>query len=238
VFSNEVTMHWLRGIPAETPRSDKTHVVIDTSLGEDREVSLLRVRNGPTILRLTPELARALSLTELDTIPSTAVAGRIADAGIVLNDPDHLFYLAPAARDELRVQPPRIGTRRLTLDDRRAFDRFVDDAPAPDLDEAFVELDHWLVFGTFDNGRLVAAASMYPWHGSHLADLGVITLPAARARGFARATIRAMSAYAIELGYEPQYRCQLDNLPSVALARAAGFTLFGDWEVAIDEPSS
>jgi len=40
-----------------------------------------------------------------------------------------------------------------------------------------------------------------------------------------------MSARALADGYEPQYRCQLDNEPSIALARAAGFTPFGTWDV-------
>ena len=43
--------------------------------------------------------------------------------------------------------------------------------------------------------------------------------------------MRAISRYACEQGYEPQYRCQTDNLASVALAKTAGLTLFGTWEV-------
>jgi predicted GNAT family acetyltransferase len=99
------------------------------------------------------------------------------------------------------------------------------------MDDAFVELGHWLVMGTFADGRLVCAASMYPWRGTHLADVGVITLPGYRGRGLGRRTVRALSARALAEGYEPQYRCQLDNMPSAALARAAGFAQFGTWNV-------
>ena len=67
-----------------------------------------------------------------------------------------------------------------------------------------------------------------------LADLGVITLPEFRGRGLARATVLAMAADALERGYEPQYRCQLDNAPSVALALASGFRRFGEWIVVDD----
>ena len=91
------------------------------------------------------------------------------------------------------------------------------------------------MFGTILDGRLVSAASMYPWDGSRLADLGVITLPEFRGRGLGRATVRAMSALAIDRGYEPQYRCQFDNASSVALAASAGFALFGDWDVVATE---
>jgi predicted GNAT family acetyltransferase len=71
---------------------------------------------------------------------------------------------------------------------------------------------------------------MYPWRDTHFADLGVITLPGYRGRGLARRTVRAISARALAEGYEPQYRCQLDNTPSAALARAAGFVQFGTWD--------
>ena len=76
---------------------------------------------------------------------------------------------------------------------------------------------------------------MYPWGETRLADLGVITLPRFRGRGLGRATVRAMSAVALDWRYEPQYRCQLDNTASVTLARAAGFRRFGQWEVIIGD---
>jgi predicted GNAT family acetyltransferase len=87
------------------------------------------------------------------------------------------------------------------------------------------------VYGTFVDGRLVTAASMYLWQETQLADLGVITLPEFRGRGLARRTVRALSAHALSEGCEPQYRCQLDNESSIALARACGFTPFGTWDV-------
>ena len=75
---------------------------------------------------------------------------------------------------------------------------------------------------------------MYPWDGTRLADLGVITLAEFRGRGLARETVLAMSADALRRGYEPQYRCQLDNAPSVALALASEFRRFGDRAVIDD----
>lgn len=57
------------------------------------------------------------------------------------------------------------------------------------------------------NGRLAAAANMYPWSGTRPADLGVITLPELRGRGLARASVLAMAADPLEGGYEPQHQC-------------------------------
>ncbi|WP_191966778.1 GNAT family N-acetyltransferase [Microbacterium testaceum] len=159
---------------------------------------------------------------------------RIEAAGITLNDPDHLFYLPVEERANVIAPDPESNTRRLTADDADAFAALAAAAPEDDFDEAFVKLDHWLVFGTFVDGRLAAVASMFPWRGTQLADLGVITLPEFRGRGLARVTVLALAADALEQGYEPQYRCQLDNAPSVALALASGFRRFGEW-IVIDD---
>ncbi len=145
-----------------------------------------------------------------------------------------MFYLPVEEHASVLAETADGHTRRLTEEDVDAFAALAAAAPENDLDEAFVELDHWLVFGTFVEGRLAAAASMFPWRGTRLADLGVITLPEYRGRGLARATVLAMAAEALDRGYEPQYRCQLDNAPSVALALASGFRRFGEWTVIDD----
>jgi len=128
-------------------------------------------------------------------------------------------------------------TRRLHDTDAEAFAVFSAAVPEQKLDEAFVQIDHWLVFGTFVQGRLACIASMYPWRDIHLADLGVVTLPAYRGRGVASATVRALSAAALQRGYERQYRCQMDNVASAALAGSAGFERFGRWDV-IDQSAN
>ncbi|KQZ54074.1 MULTISPECIES: GNAT family N-acetyltransferase [Ensifer] len=112
---------------------------------------------------------------------------------------------------------------------------FQGSASEEDLDAAYVELDHWLVYGAFDGDRLVCAASMYPWQERQIADLGVLTLVSDRGKGHARKVVRAISRAALEKGYQPQYRCQLDNHASVALAGAVGVTLFGQWEAPFED---
>jgi len=72
------------------------------------------------------------------------------------------------------------------------------------------------------------------WSDSPIADLGVLTLPDARGKGMARAVVQAINTVSRQQGYEPQYRCQLDNHASVALAKSCGLMLFGQWTVATD----
>lgn len=108
----------------------------------------------------------------------------------------------------------------------------VENAPAMTLPKTGRRrLDHWAVFGAFDEDRLVCAASMYPWEDAQIVDTGVLTLPPFRGKGHAHNVVRVISRYAYEQGFEPQYRCQLDNQASVALAKAAGLTLFGKWQL-------
>lgn len=244
MFSRTVIEHWLPGAVAAcaTGSPDDTLVVVDPTLADNRALSVLSLPHERAILTLTPSWARTLGVAAGDVLATDRVDDLIRAAPVTLNDPDALFYI-PAAATSLRTAdaddsadaaaPDHRHTRRLTGDDRDAFARFTRAAPADDLDEAFVELDHWLVYGTFVGGELVAAASAYPWGRSRLADVGVITLPSHRGRGLGRETIRAISAASFTLGYEPQYRCQLDNSPSIALAEAAGFVRFGQWRVIL-----
>jgi len=219
MFSAVVTNHW-----NTEGTADAIRVVIDPTLANNRSVSVLTVAGGVSIATMTPERAAQLAITGDEVTPEQL-------ATLTLNDPDHIFYLPESWQatgfDE--------NTRQLTPRDSAAFERFTTEAPDSDVDDAFVELDHWLVFGTFVENRLVAAASMYPWGGTRLADLGVLTLPEVRGQGHGTALVRAISARARELGYEPQYRCQLDNAPSIVLAEKVGFELFGDWRVILSD---
>jgi len=199
-------------------------VTVGDALPAERPAMTLTTDEG-TRAAFRTELAARLGILPPDT-PAAATA-RLAAAGIVPNDPDLLFY----APDAGAAGPAANGVRRLTAADGPAFDSFQAAVPADERDEAWVELDHWAAFGRFDGDRLVAAASLYPWRDSVLADIGVLTLPAERGRGHARAVVHAARGQAARAGYEVQYRCRRDNAASVALARACGFVLLGEWAV-------
>jgi GNAT superfamily N-acetyltransferase len=232
VFSSVVTDFWMRGV-ALTARPDRVHVVVDTTLTESRSVSLVDVTDGPQILALSPARAAALGLADGDERLPADIEAALSEARVTLNDPDAVFHLTTTDAGSLAAERPPAGVRPLTADDQADFDRLIAASPEDDVDEAYVELDHWLVFGHWVDGRIVSAASMYPWDDSTLADTGVLTAPDYRGRGLGSATVRAMNARALELGFEPQYRCQLDNHASVALARSAGLTQFGSWKVIL-----
>ncbi|QCR20598.1 GNAT family N-acetyltransferase [Agrococcus sp. SGAir0287] len=193
------------------------------------------------IVTATSEEAGRIGLVAGATIDRTALADALAAAGVALNGADALWYLGIEEQEAVRREHASredadgIVVRRLGTDDADLFRAFEAAAPESDLDEAFVELDHWLVVGALVDGRLACAASAYPWSGTTLADLGVITLPERRGRGLARRTVRALAAHALDLGHEPQYRCQLDNAASMALAASAGLERFATWDVVAED---
>jgi RimJ/RimL family protein N-acetyltransferase len=232
MFSRTVTDYWLPDTVADAATTAGGYrVIADGSLPGNCTLMTLETSGGGRFLTLTSAQARCLGLTGVSAVGDPALRSALAAAGAALHGADYLFYLPLDDQAAVRAEAVPGETRQLTAADAETFAQFAAAAPAQDMDEASVELDHWLVVGTFADGHLVAAASMYPWRGTHFADLGIITLPEYRGRGLAKRTVRAISARALAEGYEPQYRCQLDNTPSASLARAAGFAQFGTWDV-------
>lgn len=210
--------------------SDAMSVIVDAALDTDRRVTVLETAETTRAV-ISPGVAHLLDLDSAPVTSRSAFEAALARAGIVLHGADSIFYWSETARALLidEVSPPQL--RVLTADDSTVFGAFQASASEQDLDDAWVELDHWAVVGGFVGDRLVCAASAYPWRDSPFADLGVLTLPDARGNGHARAVVRELSRVAIERGYEPQYRCQLDNTASLALAASAGLSRFANWNV-------
>lgn len=208
---------------------------VDENAEHAMRVQIL-TRPGRTSAIVSPEIAGLPGVRE--AADEQELRAALAGAGVAMNGADHLFFLPGSKKEELAAEADGPDVRRLTEADAVAFAAFEAEASEQDLDDAYVELDHWVVFGAFAGGELVAAGSAYPFdEGSRLADFGVLTLPAHRGRGRAREVVEAMARHVIGLGYEPQYRCQLDNAGSVALAHRTGFVELGTWDAPLPEGS-
>nr|WP_237532423.1 GNAT family N-acetyltransferase [Streptomyces sp. SID8352] len=233
VFPSPITDFWLT--PSPTSRvlysDDVFSVTADTALDEDERLTILTTTDRKTRVLLTPAVAEAMSLEDGQPADEAGFRQRLEKSGISLHGADNLFYFTEEAREALLGEPDDPSIRPLTEGDAQAFEQFEEAASEHDLDDASVELDHWAVYGVFDDGRLVCVASMYPWDDAPLADLGVLTLPPYRGKGHARRLVRAISRHALARGHEPQYRCQLNNHASVAAATSAGLTRFGTWDI-------
>ncbi|BBB39815.1 GNAT family N-acetyltransferase [Mycobacteroides abscessus] len=232
-FSPIITDFWHTYLRRGTILRDAVdfQLAVSHELHEDTELMMLQTVAGRTSAIVTPELADRAGFDGFPPVSDTELRTRLDEAGLRLHGADNLFYFTAEARATLLAELPTGDIRQLTADDGAIFKAFESAATAQDLDDAQVELDHWAVFGSFDNGRLVAVSSIYQWEDAAIMDLGVLTLPIFRGRGHARGLVRAAFRYACTQGYEPQYRCQVTNTASSALAPVAGLTLFGTLDV-------
>ncbi|WP_423391173.1 GNAT family N-acetyltransferase [Burkholderia sp. LMG 32019] len=205
---------------------DDLQIAVSSALGDEHGMILVPT-DGRSRIVVQEKVARALRLDEAGAWTMGAFIDRLSASGGDLCGADNLFYYSAPALADLPNHAIPATVRALSPADRPAFDAFAAAMPAEDFDTASVELDHWRVFGAFEQDRLVCAGSVYAWWDSCLADMGVLTLPEARGAGHARGVVRAMSMAACREGLVPQYRCQLDNPASAAVARAVGMRLYG-----------
>jgi GNAT superfamily N-acetyltransferase len=218
-------------------RDSKLSVVVNPELEVDEKVTILHtVGDAHTAIALRPDVAQSLKATAIwdagDVLSEAVVREGLQQIGIVMHGADNLFYLPETARGAWGDEANAAHVRSLHAGDAALFAAFERDVSQEDLDAAQVSLDDWAVFGAQgQGGRLLSIASTYPWGGVPLADIGVLTLDCARGNGYATQLLRAAARHAMARGYELQYRCQLDNKASIALAQSAGLALFGHWEI-------
>jgi len=88
-----------------------------------------------------------------------------------------------------------------------------------------VEIDHPVLLGYIEQGRLLGAAS-YIFDLIHpIADIGVLVRPEARRRGVARILVAALCAPEYAAGRVVQYMTQDMNVASQLVAKRIGFRL-------------
>lgn len=236
VFSPLIDSCWRRLFAGEGVLQDgpALHIACSDELDEGEDGMLLQPVSGPARALLRPALAERLQLQVRAQWTLEHLQQRLIDIGQRTPGADRIFYFPAASLAALAEHPAPPHIRRLGPADAAAFDVFQASASEEDLDAAWVELDHWQVFGAFAGERLVAAGSMYPWSlDPALADMGVLTLPEARGRGHARQLVHAMAVSAQAAGLQPQYRCQLDNTASIITAERSGLRAFADWDTLL-----
>ncbi|AQX07734.1 GNAT family N-acetyltransferase [Elizabethkingia ursingii] len=233
-FSKQVTDFWNEEMNGDLWYEDDSFtLMINEDLEEDGQIMLLENADKQRVNAvITSAIMKRIGLTVNDSLSESVFLQLLKDAGISLHGADYIYYYQEENKKKLLETASIETIRLLNASDAEAFEYFVSSASEQDLDDAYVELDHWVVFGSFEDGKLVSAASMYPWGDDvKIADLGVLTLPDYRGKGHARNLVHTICKYILQQDYEPQYRCQIDNHASVALAAASGLTLYGKWDL-------
>jgi len=172
-------LHYWRGAFEGTVAKAQGDFILSVvpTLSRKRPAMMLEGPDGSIQAAITPELAAVINL-DVNLASAASLRERLANEGITFHDPDLLFYLPT---DTVAETGDCALARRLTEDDRAAFDAFHAAASEQDREDSYVELDQWAVFGCYDGDRLVSAASAILWSDSPVADLGVLTLPDALA---------------------------------------------------------
>ncbi|EMI5489049.1 GNAT family N-acetyltransferase [Providencia stuartii] len=232
-FHSIVTEYWFKKMSGDVQHFENESfcLTINNSLDESNSIMVLGVVNGKTRVTLSSKVAEALMLSKIEITNLEQLEVYLAEKKLKLHGPDNLYYFSHQNQLKLLNESDKKNIRPLTSEDKNAFSQFERLASKDDLENAYVELEHWLVYGAFEGQQLVCAASMYDWDNTQFADIGVLTLDPFRGKGYAKKVISAMSKKAIQLGYEPQYRTQIDNQASIALANSLGLSLFAKWDV-------
>lgn len=237
-FSKQVIAFWEKEMNGDFwYKDDSFALMINKDLEEKGQIMLFENTEDKRVNAVvTPTIMKRIGLTVKDYLSESIFLQLLKEAEISLHGADYIYYYQEENKKELLETETNETIRKLESSDAEVFEHFVSSASEQDLDDAYVELDHWVVYGAFEDGKLVCVGSMYPWGKDvKIADLGVLTLPDYRGRGHAKNLVQAICKYILEQGYEPQYRCQTDNYASIALAAAAGLTLYGKWDLIAED---
>lgn len=167
---------------------------------------------------LTDLLGRIGATTNLsaEAVQQGLPAGRVlaSHRGLV-------FHLNPQ-RLVVRQPHPPVGMRSLIQADQAALMALCARCEADEVDDAYVEVSHEIVYGCFEGDRLLSAGSGYRRNG--FLDIGVITDPACRGRRLAPAIVAAICLESERIALIAQYRCDVGNHASGRVAEHSGFT--------------
>jgi len=240
-FSPVVTDYWAAAFSGKTLHTNEhLTITVNPDRAHDDRAAILRTADDDLVsIAVSPALADVLTndIAALGNPTEADIRAALATRGVMLNGADNVFYLSESAADDILRDTGSANVRPLTDRDADIFASFKAAVSEEDWDGAYVELDHWAAFGTFDeHGHLASIGSMYPWDDVFpLADIGVLTLDSARGRGHANTLVREMFRYALTQGFEPQYRCRLDNAASIKLAASVNLQQFGQWETVMPD---
>ncbi len=139
---------------------------------------------------------------------------------IVAHDIDLIHYLPPSTLPNI-VTPHSFTVRQLTSSDQEYLSVLHDNCSPEEVDNGYVEVDHEIVFGCFNDKELVSAASGYRMAG--FMDIGVLTHTKFRKSGLGKVAVGSLCAWVISHNVIAQYRCNNNNMGSLGIARSLNF---------------
>lgn len=147
---------------------------------------------------------------------------------VLLEHTEAIYYLHPGQFISFDA-PPGYTVRELSPDDGLNLEQLAKACTEEEVDDAWIEIDQPFVAGCFFEDRLVSVASISDcW--AKLVDIGVLTHPAYRRQGLAKAVVSKVCEREIRHDRILQYRSVMKLTASHATAKALGFVKY--FEVA------
>ncbi len=111
--------------------------------------------------------------------------------------------------------------RELRLEEEILLEQLKEACDIAEVEVAQLSIHDIHPLGGFVDGKLVAASSILSLWGAY--DIGVITHPHHRQKGYSRALAYANAVWATQEGYPSMYRCDEDNIASYRCGLSLGY---------------
>ena len=159
--STAFSRFWLERFPTDSAPDGRWLVGVREDL--THAIQTILTLDGRRLVAATPAFAARAGLVDGARLDDDALAGAVARAGARLNGPDHIFGFDDDHLPRLMGEENAASIRPLGPADADRFARLTGACSPSEVDEAYVEVDHWAAFGLFDGDEIVSAASAYPW---------------------------------------------------------------------------
>lgn len=131
-----------------------------------------------------------------------------------------IHYLPPSDLPAL-VTPHSFHVRELAAPDQAYLSALRNNCSPREVSNGYVDLDHEIAFGCFQDNELVSAASGYRMAG--FMNIAVLTHSNFRKLGLGRLVVGTLCKWAVAHNIIAQYRCNIHNTGSLGVARSLNF---------------
>jgi len=238
-FEESIINNWADRFqcPASTIKQSGTTLLPDEKYA-DQNMIILWLIGRHTFANFSPARAELLKDVMVRLPGNTSLSGDhiqqvLGADSIVSRDIGLIHYLSPVDLPDLTTSAP-FHVRELALSDQEHLSALHGSCTPEEVDEAFVEIDHEIVFGCFNDHELVSAASGYRMTG--FLDIGILTHSRFRKSGLGKMVVGALCSWAIAHKVPAQYRCNILNSGSLGVARSLNFRHYFGSESIILKP--
>jgi GNAT superfamily N-acetyltransferase len=219
----KVDGYWVSyfGCSAADLNGDRTCVFSHAALaGHD---GALVFRHGDGCVISVPETTPEIERSKLRAArPAEAFDAKFLSRAFVVSQDKVTGPAWVGIADRSGFKPVKNDARLLADGDEAAIRELAEGCGETAWKQSKLTLDRRPSFGLFVGGKLVTASS-YLNLGGLLAYIGVVTHPAHRGKGHAKAVVSATLTYALDKGLFPMWRTLQANESGIALAGAMGF---------------